>query len=77
MARLIPFRADDATERALALLTADGTPESTAIRAALIQAAQHGARGRLRAEAEWLAADAGDRDEAVQVLNDMETLRAW
>jgi hypothetical protein len=31
----------------------------------------------IRAEAEMLAADAQDRAEAMQVLRDMETLRAW
>jgi hypothetical protein len=31
----------------------------------------------LRAEAEELAADETDRAEAMQVLRDMETLRAW
>jgi hypothetical protein len=31
----------------------------------------------IRAEAEELAADKADRAEAMQVLRDMETLRAW
>jgi hypothetical protein len=44
---------------------------------ALIDAARARAQQRLRAEAEALAADAGDRAEAGQVLRDMETLRAW
>ena len=35
------------------------------------------AAAAVRAEAEELAADEGDRAEAMQVLRDMETLRAW
>lgn len=77
MSHPITFRADADAERALAVLTADGTPVSTAVRAALIEAARHRAQAQLRDEAESLAADAVDRDEAAQVLRDMETLRAW
>ena len=77
MAHPITFRADEDAERALAVLTADGTPVSTAVRAALIEAARHRAQAQLRDEAESLATDAADRDEAAQVLRDMETLRAW
>jgi hypothetical protein len=47
------------------------------VRSALIDAARHRAAASLRAEAEALAADEQDRAEAVQVLRDMETLRAW
>lgn len=77
MSHPITFRADEDAERALAVLTADGTPVSAAVRAALIEAARHRAQAQLRDEAESLAADAVDRDEAAQVLRDMETLRAW
>ena len=77
MAQTITFRPDEDAERALAVLTADGTAVSAAVRAALIDAARTRAQQRLRAEAEALAADAGDRAEASQVLRDMETLRAW
>lgn len=77
MAETITFRPDDDTVRALAVLTADGTPVSRAVRAALIEAARSRAEQRLRAEAEMLAADEADSDEAAQVLRDMETLRAW
>lgn len=77
MSHPITFRADEDAERALAVLTADGTPVSTAVRAALIEAAQHRAQAQLREEAQSLADDAVDRDEAAQVLRDMETLRAW
>lgn len=50
---------------------------STAVRAALIEAAGARAQQLLRAEATALAADPADRAESAQVLKDMETLRAW
>jgi len=77
MADTITFRPDEDAARALEVLTRDGTSVSTAVRAALIDAARHRAAASLRAEAEALAADEQDRAEAVQVLRDMETLRAW
>ena len=77
MADTITFRPDEDTARALAVLTRDGTPISTAVRAALIEAARLKAAAAIRAEAEELAADPVDRAEAMQVLRDMETLRAW
>jgi hypothetical protein len=77
MADTITFRPDEDASRALAVLTRDGTSVSTAVRAALIDAARQRARAMLRAEAATLAADEDDRAEAAQVLRDMETLRAW
>lgn len=77
MAETITFRPDPDTARALEVLTRDGTPVSTAVRAAVIDAARERARVSLRAEADALAADEDDRAEAAQVLRDMETLRAW
>lgn len=77
MADTITFRPDEDASRALAVLTRDGTPISTAVRAALIEAARQKAATAIRAEAEQLTADEADRAEAVQVLRDMETLRAW
>ncbi len=77
MADAITFRPDEDAARALAALTRDGTPVSSAVRAALIDAAREQARTTLRAEAEALAADEQDRAEAAQVLRDMERLRAW
>lgn len=77
MADTITFRPDEDAARALRVLTSDGTTVSTAVRAALIDAARNQARARLRAEAAALAADEQDRAEAAQVLRDMETLRAW
>jgi hypothetical protein len=76
MAETITFRPDEDAARALAILTQDGTSVSTAVRAALIDAARRRAATRLRSEAEALAADEHDRAEAAQVLHDMETLRA-
>jgi hypothetical protein len=77
VAETITFRPDEDARRALAVLTQDGTPVSTAVRTALIEAAKAAAQARLRAEAADLAADDDDRAEAAQVLRDMETLRAW
>ena len=77
VADTITFRPDEDAARALAVLTRDGTSVSTAVRAALIDAARNRAKTTLRAEAEALAADDQDRAEAAQVLRDMETLRAW
>jgi len=77
MADTITFRPDEDAARALEVLTRDGTPVSSAVRSALIEAARQRAVASLRAEAQALAADEQDRAEAVQVLRDMETLRAW
>jgi len=77
MADTITFRPDEDASRALELLTRDGTSVSSAVRSALIDAARARAVASLRAEAEALAADEQDRAEAMQVLRDMETLRAW
>jgi antitoxin component of RelBE/YafQ-DinJ toxin-antitoxin module len=77
MADTITFRPDDDTSKALEVLTKDGTPVSTAVRTALIDAARRKASATIRAEAERLAEDEADRAEAMQVLRDMETLRAW
>lgn len=77
MAETITFRPDEDARRALAVLTQDGTPVSTAVRAALIEAATTAAQQGLRQEAATLAADEADREEAAQILRDMETLRAW
>jgi post-segregation antitoxin (ccd killing protein) len=77
VADTITFRPDEDASRALAVLTRDGTSVSAAVRAALIEAARRKAAAAVRAEAEELAADEADHAEAVQVLRDMETLRAW
>jgi hypothetical protein len=77
MAATITFRPDEDTERALQVLTRDGTPVSAVVRSALLAAAREQARVLLREEAARLVADDHDRAEAAQVLRDMETLRAW
>ena len=77
MADTITFRPDEDTSKALEVLTNDGTPVSAAVRTALIDAARRKASAAIRAEAERLAEDDLDRAEAMQVLRDMETLRAW
>lgn len=77
MADTITFRPDEDTSKALEVLTKDGTAVSAAVRAALIDAARRKASATIRAEAERLAEDESDRAEAMQVLRDMETLRAW
>jgi len=77
VAGTITFRPDEDATRALAVLTKDGTSISTAVREALIEAARRKATASVRAEAEALAVDEKDRAEAMQVLRDMETLRAW
>lgn len=77
MAETITFRPDEDARRALAVLTQDGTPVSSAVRAALIGAAKTAAQQGVRDEAAALAADEVDREEATQILRDMETLRAW
>jgi hypothetical protein len=77
MADTITFRPDEDTSKALAILTRDGTPVSTAVRSALIDAARRKADATIRGEAEQLAADGADRAGALHVLRDMETLRAW
>ncbi|MBX7433121.1 hypothetical protein JDV09_13525 [Mycobacterium sp. Y57] len=59
------------------VLTKGGTAVSAAVRSALIDAARRKAGAAIRADAERLANDESDRTEAMQVLRDMETLRAW
>ncbi|MGL5809256.1 MAG: hypothetical protein ACRCYQ_04865 [Nocardioides sp.] len=77
MPSTITFRPDENTLLALEELTSDGTSVSTVVRCALIEAAARHARSRLRAEVAALAANREDRADAIQVLKDMESLRAW
>lgn len=76
MSETITVRPDEATRRALAELTADGTKVSEAVRDALIEAAARHAKQRLRDEVAAVAADPDDRREAIRVLHDMELLSA-
>ena len=56
---------------------ATGSLVSTAIRRALVDAAQAEVHRQLREESARVAADPADRAEAAQILKDMETLGAW
>jgi hypothetical protein len=73
----ITFRTDDAVDRALAELGADGQDRSQVIREAILTAWRERRAQLLRAEAEALASDEDDRHEAREVLSDMESVRAW
>ncbi|RZS31330.1 hypothetical protein EV193_11419 [Herbihabitans rhizosphaerae] len=73
----VNFRPDEATERALAELTADGRSVSAAIRDAVLDAARAKRAEALRAEALALAADPDDVAEMRAVRADLEPLRAW
>jgi hypothetical protein len=77
LAETITFRPGEDARRALAVLTQDGTSVSTAVRAALIEAAKTAAQDRLRAEAAALAPTTPTVPRRLQVLRDMETLRTW
>lgn len=77
MADTITFRPDEDTSKALEVLTKDGTPVSSAIRTALINAARRKASAAIPAEAARPAEDESDRAEAMQALRGMEPLRAW
>jgi hypothetical protein len=77
VADTITFRPDEDARRALDVLTQDGTSVSTAVRAALIEAARTAAQDWLRAEVAALTADDADRAEAAQVCGTWRTLPAW
>jgi hypothetical protein len=77
MADAITFRPDADTAKALEVLTKDGTAVSAAVQAALIDAAGRKFIDAIRTDAGCLAEDETDRAEAMQVLRDVETLRAW
>lgn len=73
----ITFRTDPEVDAALAALMGEGRDRSRAIRDAILTACRVADERRLRAEAESLAGDEADLDEAREVLADMESLRAW
>ena len=73
----INFRTDEPAQRALDELTADGSTVSTAIRQALVDAARHQRRKKMRAESAALREDDADRAESRAVLEEMDHLRAW
>ncbi len=74
--RLISIRLDAEAAGALDQLVAEGLSQSTAVRTALVEAAQRRRDRSLAAEAARLAADEGDRREAAEVAALMESLRA-
>lgn len=74
---MVNFRTDEASERALAELTADGSTVSEAIRRALVDAVRLRRRELMRAESSRLRDDADDRAESRRVREDMDALRAW
>jgi len=73
----ITFRADSEVERALAELVTGDRDRSQVIRDAILAARRAKRERDLRADADALRADEGDRAEARAVLADMEHLRAW
>lgn len=74
---MITFRTDPDVDAALAALMAEGLDRSQVIRRAILTARRVAEETRLRAEAESLAADEADLNEARAVLADLESLRAW
>jgi hypothetical protein len=73
----VNFRTDDASERALEELTADGSTVSVAVRRALIDAVRLRRRERMRRESLELLHDADDLAESRAVIREMDDLRAW
>ncbi len=73
---VVNFRTDDAADRALEELTADGTSVSAAIRQALLDSVTLRARVRMREESARLVDDAADLAESRAILAHMDELRA-
>lgn len=73
---VLNFRTDEASERALAELTADGATTSEAIRQALVDAVRLRRREQMRAESIEMMNDEADLAESRQVLAEMDELRA-
>ena len=70
------FRTDEASGRALAELTAEGSTVSEAIRRALVDAVRLRRRELMCAESLRLLDDADDLAESRRVREDMDALRA-
>lgn len=71
--RIVRARLDAPSEESLELLMREGMNESEAVRAALLEAAEHRRRrSSLRAEVARLAADPVDRLVRERVLADMD-----
>jgi hypothetical protein len=75
--RVLNFRTDEPSERALAELMADGSTASDAIRQALLDAVRLRRREQMRLESAELMNDEADRAESRKVLSEMDELRAW
>ncbi|MGQ0623467.1 MAG: hypothetical protein ACT4PP_02240 [Sporichthyaceae bacterium] len=74
----VSFRTDRSTEAAIsALLSGSALTRSEVVRAAIHDAADAKRRAALRAEAEALAADPQDRDEALATIDFLDDDRAW
>jgi metal-responsive CopG/Arc/MetJ family transcriptional regulator len=72
----ISFRSDDETDKALAVLIADGSGRSEAIRRALRAEARRQRQERIRRDALRLASDPDDIAEMRAVNEDMDAVRA-
>ncbi len=73
--RVVRARLDEDSERALGLLMRDGSNESEAVRAALVEAGRRRLqRSQLAEEARRLAADPEDRAAIRAVMADMEAV---
>jgi hypothetical protein len=77
MTESLTVELDDDARLALTVLTRDGSSVSAAVRHALIRAAAGPVQEQRRDEAPGLAADEADQADAMQVLRDIATLRAW
>ena len=77
MADTITFRPDEDATRALAVLTKDGTSTSMAVRRRSSRPQAERRRRPFAPRPKISRRDEVDRAEAMQVLRDMETLRAW
>jgi hypothetical protein len=75
--KVLNFRTDERSERALAELMSDGCTASEAIRQALVEAARLRRREQMRSESLALMNDVKDRAESKKVLAEMDELRAW
>jgi Arc/MetJ-type ribon-helix-helix transcriptional regulator len=73
---VVTFRTDEQTDEALAMLTADGTSVSEAIRRALADALRQERRRQMREEALRDMADPEYVAESRRLLEEMEQLRA-
>ena len=74
---VVHFRTDEASKRALAELTADGSTVSEAICRALVDAVRLRRRELMRAQSCRLRDDVDDRAESRRLREDMDALRAW